>query len=111
MLQSNYNGIFATHQHELFDEELGFCSSLKSTTLKRMGTKKASIQLESHNGSEERPHESQLLDGNEIASHEFESLAGTAAYRATFMLEDGACTRSFALQVALEEVRCRISSE
>ena len=77
-VQHNYNGVFATHQHELFDARLGLHEALQHTRNKCMGT--------AHSAT-------------------VNAVTGRAECFPTFQLQDGVCTKSLALEVALEEVR------
>jgi hypothetical protein len=101
-MQSNYSGIFATHQHSLFDARLGLLPALPRCSPFRMLT--PPLLPLCHD-----PHSEAPVQGD---SHHAQPSAGgerhEVARRTTFKVEEGFSDNSLAFQVAREQVRAAL---
>jgi hypothetical protein len=121
-VQSNYCGIFATHQHDIIDPRVGLLTQLKHCNTYRMSVVPwppppqqqqepfhAPAGLASTSKIDDKANEgaAQLVAGvsNSSSSSRHGKDSQSSTLQPTFQVQEGASTESMAFQVAVDQVR------
>jgi hypothetical protein len=117
-MQSNYCGVFATHQHDIIDPRVGLLTSMKNCSIFRMAvvpcsrpspaSASAGFESAAEEAEDVQNGVAQAAEEDAVAESSWSSreVEGEECFRLqpTFELEVGTSTESMAFQVALDQV-------